>query len=566
MRSLRWLALLPVAITLVWCADARAAAGERDPSFSGDGRVALPAAGSFVARAVAVDASDRILVAGYACEPDAASRDATCLADGNSSFRLARLTRDGGLDPEFGANGFVTTRAGDGRSQALDVQLLPDGSIVAGGVATSNGTDVFALVKYSSEGAVDQSFGANGQVLRRIGSDYAAVADLALGPNATIIAAGQAVDDAGAPRMAVARFAPNGTLDATFGSGGSTLGGAAPYGYGLGVAAWGDGSSIAGGIAGDSSAAATYRFGALRLDAAGAPVDGFGNGGATEHRVGATSSFANAVIALPGGASMSGGVATLSDGRQAMAIARGTAVGTLDPNFGEGGARLIPIFEGAVANDLVALPDGRVVAVGHATQGGAFVFAQARLLPNGASDVTFGTGGLSAIEFERYPVARATAGALQSDGRLVSVGIGCDGGGTTTKCTGGTAVLLAARQLADAPFPPPTQQPPPDPDTTAPRLSVKHKRKRITRRVLRRRGVRLTVRASELCRVRATMTGRRPGRRKVRRLDRKTVRQPRAVHRIKLKGRSRRGRVRIRVRVTDAAGNAKSRKFTIRVR
>ena len=44
---------------------------------------------------------------------------------------------DGGLDTDFGAGGMVTTAVGAGRSQAFDVVVRPDGTIVAGGVASA---------------------------------------------------------------------------------------------------------------------------------------------------------------------------------------------------------------------------------------------------------------------------------------------------------------------------------------------------------------------------------------------------------------------------------------------
>ena len=83
---------------------AAAAPGDLDPTFSGDGRVSLAAAGSFVARAVALQDDGRIVVAGASCDPDPATGDATCLREGASSFRIARLTRVyGGPSPRWRA-------------------------------------------------------------------------------------------------------------------------------------------------------------------------------------------------------------------------------------------------------------------------------------------------------------------------------------------------------------------------------------------------------------------------------------------------------------------------------
>lgn len=547
---------------LVACAPAHGAAGDLDTSFAGDGRVDFPAAGPFVARGVALDRQGRIVVAGYSCEPDPRSGDGTCLADGNSSFRLARLTPDGGLDPEFGANGFVTTPVGAGRSQALDVVVLPTGGIVAAGVATSAGTDVFALVKYTDDGAVDRSFGAGGRVLQPVGIDYAAAADVTTGPGGTLIAAGQAVDGAGRPRTAVARFTPAGRLDTSFGAGGSAIGGPGNYGYGLGVAVSGDGSVVSAGIAGDSVEPATYRFGLARFTASGQPATAFGSGGSAEYRLGTTSSFANAVITSAAGTSVAAGAATAADGRQAMAIVRSTAAGGLEPRFGSGGSVLVSMLQGAVASDLVADLDGRVTAVGHAVDGTRYSFAEARLLQNGSLDRTFGDGGVATIRWERYPVARATAGAMQANGRLVTVGVACAAGGSGTRCTGGTGVLVVARQLGDDQG----GTPPSSRDTDPPAVRVKALPRRVSRRTLRRRGLPVRVRLSEVARLRVRLVGHEPGGPRMRTLARASRPTPSSTFRLRLKVRAAKGPAKLRVRATDAAGNARLRTFTIRVR
>src|SRR3954451_14669264 len=152
--------MVRAAVALWWCVSALLAGGtapappgDLDPSFSGDGRVSLPAAGSFVTRALALAPDGSIVIAGASCAPDPATADATCLREGDASFRLARLTRDGGLDSEFGDGGFVTTPVGAGRSQAFDVVVLPSGGIVAAGVARdADGRDALALVRYDERG------------------------------------------------------------------------------------------------------------------------------------------------------------------------------------------------------------------------------------------------------------------------------------------------------------------------------------------------------------------------------------------------------------------------------
>jgi uncharacterized delta-60 repeat protein len=433
--------LLATALGVVLTQPAGAAPGDLDPSFGGDGRVALPAAGAFVPRAVAIDRRRRIAIAGYICAP-VPGGDGTCLADGSSSFRLARLTRDGGLDAEFGANGFVTTPLGDGRSQALDVVIDHQGRLVAAGFAQLAGRDVFALVRYRHDGSLDPTFGTGGAALIPVGTAFASLGDVELGRGGSLLAAGQAVDGSGRSRMVVARFTGTGALDPSFGTGGLAFA-PPPFGYGLALGVT-RGRPLVAGVAGDSDDARTFRFGAERLTPAGQPDRTFNGDGYLEFGVGRSSSFANAAVALRGGGVLAAGAGTIAHGRQAMAALRSRGDGRVDFSFGRDGSTVIRVGDGAVANDLVLDGGGRPLLIGQAASGAGYRFAIVRLGRHGRLERRFGRRGAAAFVWPRYPIARATAGALQRHDRLVVVGLGCSGG-TTAGCVGGTPVLLVAR-------------------------------------------------------------------------------------------------------------------------
>jgi len=532
--------LAPVLATLALTVPASAAAGPGDPDrgFGGDGRIALPAAGAFVPRAVAVDGSDRIVVGGYSCAPDATG-DGTCLTSGDGSFRIARLTPDGGLDPEFGENGFVTTPVGEGRSQALDLIVLRDGRVLAGGVARSDGRDVFALARYSAGGALDPGFGDGGIALAPTGSAFASLSDITLGPGGTVVGAGQAVDALGVPRMAVARFTAQGALDGDFGTGGVTLGGAGEYGYGLGLDVAPDGAALVAGLAGDSPDAGSFRFGELRVTRAGAPARSFGSNGSAQQRVGSSSSFATAVGAV-GSGWLTAGAAIAADGRQAMAALRLGADGRPEGSYGRRGSRVLALGDGAIANDLVAERDGHALLVGQVARAdGGYDFAVAALRGDGTSDRSFGDGGSAFTSWPDYPIARATAGARQRSGDLVTVGLGCVGG-VGVHCDGGTARGLIARLQG--------------PDGTPPQIRVRPLR-----------GLRLRVTVSEPARIAAALAPRRGGGLRWFAKPRRLVEA--ATLRVPPRGRSARGRrSRFVIRAVDQAGNGTRRRFTIRVR
>src|SRR5438034_273599 len=100
---------------------------------------------------------------------------------------LAACANPGDLDPSFGTGGKVTTPSGsNGYINALVLQ--PDGKLVAAG-STSTGSWAFALVRYTADGSLDGSFGTGGTVTTQIGSSNLAYA-LVLQPDGKLVAAG----------------------------------------------------------------------------------------------------------------------------------------------------------------------------------------------------------------------------------------------------------------------------------------------------------------------------------------------------------------------------------------
>jgi uncharacterized delta-60 repeat protein len=145
------------------------------------------------AHAVAVQPDGKIVAAGVTC-------DGLHPCD----FLLARLNTDGRTDTGFGTDGIVTTDfpldpngpSGD-IAEALLVQ--PDGKIVAAGTSGPQGAhplgSSFALARYNPDGSLDASFGSLGRV--RTDFDGPAYSDdhayAVLGrPDGTLVAAGTA--------------------------------------------------------------------------------------------------------------------------------------------------------------------------------------------------------------------------------------------------------------------------------------------------------------------------------------------------------------------------------------
>src|SRR5205085_10389210 len=83
----------------------------------------------------------------------------------STAFALARYTANGILDSSFGLNGLVTTDF-NSSSHANAVALQGDKIIAAGGPDPySNSSHDLALARYTTNGALDSSFGVNGKVI-----------------------------------------------------------------------------------------------------------------------------------------------------------------------------------------------------------------------------------------------------------------------------------------------------------------------------------------------------------------------------------------------------------------
>lgn len=130
----------------------------------------------------------------------------------------------GTLDPTFGNGGKVSTSISSGQDKAYGVALQTDGKIIVAGHSTSSitGKD-FAVVRYNSNGTLDNTFGNNGIVTTDIqtGSDDVAYS-IALQSDGKIIMAGYS-DNGSNKDAALVRYKTTGIIDSTFGNNGIVL-------------------------------------------------------------------------------------------------------------------------------------------------------------------------------------------------------------------------------------------------------------------------------------------------------------------------------------------------------
>jgi uncharacterized delta-60 repeat protein len=337
--------------------------GLLDPTFSGDGKQTTnfggdPENGGDGAGAVALDPNGKIVVVGR--------------GGPGADFALARYNPTGSLDPNFSGDGKQTTNFGFTDDVATSVAIQPNGKIV---VAGYNGL-TFALARYNSNGSLDPSFSGDGKQTTNFGSG-AVASGVAIQPNGKIVVVGRGGPGAD---FAIARYNPNGSLDPTFSGDGKQTTNFGGYDGANGVALQGNGKIVAVGFAlgGDNDQLATD-FGLARYNPNGLLDATFSGDGKQTTDFGGESDGASGVAIQPNGKIVAAGCAcpgTVNPPRE-FALARYNPSGSLDPSF-SGDGRVTTGFGGFDdrANGVALQADGKIVAVGRGVPGGDFALAR----------------------------------------------------------------------------------------------------------------------------------------------------------------------------------------------
>jgi uncharacterized delta-60 repeat protein len=311
----------------------------------------------------------------------------------------------GALDPTFGTGGKVVfDLPGSSRSTLTDIALQPDGKIIAvGGINDFSQAQDFAVVRFNPDGSRDTSFGSGGLVTTDFGantrSDQARA--VAVQSDGKIVVGGEAQSDTFSPRFALARYNPDGSLDATFGIGGKVITDPPGDNNLWDIALQADGKVVAAGSNGNFQLARYNPDGSLDASFGGTGVVTtgglLGNGG-----------FALSVAVQADGKIVAAG----QTANGTNALARYNADGALDATFngdGNGDGIILASFDlrrGEQIQGIVLQPDGKIVGTGVVNSpNGTSDLGVVRLNPDGSPDTSFDGDGkiLSCCP----PIARA---------------------------------------------------------------------------------------------------------------------------------------------------------------
>lgn len=332
----------------------------------------------------------------------------------------ATLAAPGELDPSFGEAGVVRTHIGAADSfDRSDAMVLDESgrTVVVGTTSTPIGESELVIARYLSDGSLDASFGTGGIVKSSAGVPHA----VALDAKGNIVVAGQFNGG-----VMVARFLPTGAPDTSFGGDGVvTTDFTSESDRAVAVAIDGSGRIvIAGGASFSHVLVARYlENGDLDTSFGGGdgyfaetmndPTTGFRFSGIADMALDAN----ERIVAVGGG----------------FVAMRFTASGALDTSFGGGDGIVGHRVESDDTASAVAIDSsGRILVAGSTGSNAsetvsAFDVGVVRYSESGTLDTAFGDGESMAVAPDMGGYESAQGIAVDANGRIVTGGATYDG-------------------------------------------------------------------------------------------------------------------------------------------
>jgi uncharacterized delta-60 repeat protein len=285
-----------------------------------------------------------------------------------TGIALLRYTSTGAPDTSFGGGGIAVTDVNPSQNdRAFAVLLQSDGKIIAVGNTFTTQASI-TVIRYNADGTLDPTFGSGGITVTSLPSADASAFAATLQTDGKVLVAGRSSTSSGSTGVLLLRYNTNGTLD--------TMGFGAPLGY------------------------------------------------VTTAIPSGTETSANA-IALSGNNIVVAGHSKIG-GKFAIALTQYTTSGVLDSTFGSGGIVTTQIGSGdADAAALAVQADGKIVAAGLAGDVVSSIWDVALLRYNtdGTLDLPFGGNNTGIVTTDIGSSSNyANAVALQGDGKIVVAG------------------------------------------------------------------------------------------------------------------------------------------------
>ncbi|HEX5626168.1 MAG TPA: hypothetical protein VFX48_09135 [Saprospiraceae bacterium] len=403
MKTILWIALLAG----LWLPSGWSQAGMLDPSFGRGGWVHTDFGGKDQASAIAVQPDGKLLVGGRTN------------ASGAFDFILARYTADGQLDTGFGNQGKLTWDFGSGQENIEYIKVLADGKILWGGYSNTNPNSHSIIMRLHPDGSPDSDFAAQGFVKYRFGRSTGPL-ECALQSDGKYVVSHLGVIDSFDVDWIIARFLPDGQLDSSFNQTGYRKHNfLTREDIPFHVQVLKDGKIFATGCAGVYP---NVDFAFLRLHPDGSLDDSFGNGGSVQTDFYDNQDVAYGAVVLDDGRIMVSGTARDSLTNYDFGLARYLPDGQLDSSFGVNGKRSFD-FKGPVDYGfyMIRQPDGKFLVNGINSILTKNSYVVARFFENGDLDTGFGTNGLAVMDVVNIAPDNTPKFTVQADGKILVV-------------------------------------------------------------------------------------------------------------------------------------------------
>jgi uncharacterized delta-60 repeat protein len=392
-----------------------------DPTFSVDGMMTLNLAGGGAyfntGKEIIVLPDGRIVIAGHV------------IISSVNYFAIARLNSDGTFDTTFDSDGYRLDNISIDGSTLGDLALQSDGKLVAVGSLQTISDKDFVVVRYNTDGSLDNTFAVNGVLtVDPNGYDDEGLA-ISVQNDGKLVIAGNSFNLSGETDVTVIRINADGTLDPSFNSTGFLISDVAGGDdVATDILALDDSRVLVSGYS-FSGVSTNDDFLLISLNSDGTFDNTFGVSGVTKTNVGSASDRAQTIAIQDDNKILMSGqiwVYTGGEWNTEIGIVRYNEDGTLDNTFSGDGKFVTPMIGTTTSFDMIYStivdPDGKILLGGGSLTNdySMYTFVILRLNANGTLDDTFEGDGF--YESNNFSFGYIDDFVFQPDGKLIALG------------------------------------------------------------------------------------------------------------------------------------------------
>ena len=330
----------------------------------------------------------------------------------DGDLTIGRLNTDGSTDSTFGLNGITVTDLGGSSEGIGNILIREDGKFLCGGGSNQSGQFQFLLVQYNSNGELDTDFGLNGTVFTDVGITGSTMLSMVKTSDGSIFSTGSA-----SGKIPIVKYGSNGVLDNGFGNSGIVLTDIGEIETGSDILIQDDGKILIIGttaISGNPEDAIVCRFnsdGSLDTD--------FNGTGWVNLALSQSIDRPTGILLLTDGRILVIGFAANDLLGIEMFALRLMPDGSFDTTFGTDGVARYDIGDGDdAATDVLLQPDGKALIGGRANNGNDNDLCVIRINEDGSLDDSFGSNGV-VITDVAADYDEIISMVLQPDGKLI---------------------------------------------------------------------------------------------------------------------------------------------------